>query len=195
MNMRTYIITGLVALAVITGLAYLYVKAVPPTVPNMQSQGKESMVPYENAAYDISFQYPSSLYVREVEAGTPDNPQHAIVLVKDTEENRALLDGTSETATEGPTAITIDIYENEDGLSVRDWVQESTNWTVANSGANDAEVAGKQGISYGWSGLYEGTSYVIPYNDRMYVFSVSWLSPDDQIVRDFNMVLMTTVFN
>lgn len=154
---------------------------------------KASMVPYSNVEGALSFEYPSNLYIKEVKGGEKNPPKLALVLVQNTQENRDLLDGKITEPREGPTSITIDVYDNKTKLDAKAWVTKSTNWVIANSATTTVTVAGMSGFSYTWSGLYEGESVVLAKGDKAYVFSMTWLDPNDQIVRDFDMILNSLV--
>ncbi len=166
---------------------YWYLNSdVSPWARTSTSTGPEETIDFANSTYGISFFYPTSYFMTEKETGTAAKPQHSIILVQDTPDNRAIMNGTARVASEGPTAITIDIYPNSQHQAVRDWVQRDKNWTVATQKATDATVGGKPAITYTWSGLYEGKSYLVASGDYVFVLNVSWLTPTDQIVRDFD---------
>jgi hypothetical protein len=136
----------------------------------------------------VSFTVPEGLYLQEV-SRPGEVPPLSVVLVEDTRGNRDVLDGKSETAREGPPSITVDVYENPEGLPAQDWLQRDTNWTVANSSSTAVAVAGVEGVTFSWSGLYEGKSVVLATDSRAYVIAVSWLPPDDHLVEHFEEVL------
>lgn len=144
---------------------------------------------YLNSAYGIAFQYPSNLYLSARESGTPERPQLGIVLVEDTETNREYIAGTAATVGEGPTAITVDVYPNPENLTAKDWAAKETTWSVANAEAVPVNVNGAEGVVYTWSGLYEGRTVILTKESKAYVFSVTWLTPEDQLLKDFDMVL------
>ncbi len=181
-------IAVIVALIVVFGLFALFTNNTVPLVEeNLSQGGKASMVPYQNQAYGISFEYPSNLYLKErTDVGSS---LLAVLLVEDTQEHRDLLDGKVTDAREGPIGITVDVYENPESLSASDWVTNDTNWVVANSSAEPITVGTHEGVTYTWSGLYEGKTVVLTQGTKAYVFSVTWMSPEDQMVRDFDMVL------
>lgn len=193
MNTNTAIAV-VVALVIVIGGFFLFGGQQVPMPADTQNS-KASMVPYENADYALNFQYPSNLYLHErSDAGTPERPQLALFLVADTQENRDLLNGVTTEPREGPTGITVDVYQNPENLSAADWAQKDTNWTVANSSAEPVTVNGREGITYNWSGLYEGKTVVVTNNGKAYVFSVTWMSPEDQILKDYDMVLNSLSF-
>lgn len=149
-------------------------------------------VAYKNTTYKLGFKYPENYYKKEkLDAGTAESPQLSTILVEDTEENRAVVDGTSTEVREGPIAITADVYQNPDKLATKDWVGKDTNWTVANSVATRTTVAGLEALTFTWSGLYEGKTVIVTSGDKAYVFSVTWMNPDDQIKKDFEALLST----
>ena len=150
---------------------------------------------YGSDTYGISFAYPTFYYLRESEAGTAERPQGSIVLVEDTEENRNLLDGVSTEPREGPTSITIDIYENPDQLSALAWVERDTNWTISNRATTTVAVGGFEGISFVWDGLYAGKTVIVAADGKAYVFSVTWMTDQDRIISDFSALLETVGFS
>lgn len=157
--------------------------------PASSETGQAGVVRYENAEYGIRFEYPEGLYLKEVEAGGSGRLQLALVLVEDTQENRDVLGGKVTEPREGPPGITIDAYANPDRLDAEAWVRQDTNWTVATSSSTPAQVAGEEGVTFGWSGLYEGRSVVVAKGDRAYVLAVTWMDVDDRIVGDFGAIL------
>jgi hypothetical protein len=147
---------------------------------------------YKNASYKLGFKYPETYYKKEkLDAGTPESPQLSVILAEDTPDNRAVLDGTTTETREGPTAITVDVYQNTDKLATKDWIGKDTNWTVANSVATRTTVAGLEALTFTWSGLYEGKTVIVTSGDKAYVLSVTWMNPDDQIKKDFETLLST----
>lgn len=191
MNTKTAIAV-VVALVVVGAGFYFFNNAQAPVIP--ETGEKAAMLPYKNEAFGLSFEYPSTLYMLErSDVGTPEAPQLALFLAENTEENRDVLEGKSTEPREGPTGIAVTVFPNKENLSASDWVKNDTNWTVANSGATPVVVNGNEGVSYTWSGLYEGRTVVLTKGDKAYVFSVTWLTPEDQIIKDFEMVLNSTV--
>lgn len=149
---------------------------------------------YENKTLGFSFDYSYRYYLREREAGTRLRPQTAIVLVEDTIENRDLLDGISTESREGPTAITIDIYENPTKLGAEEWIEQDTNWNLSNKQVTPASVGGKEGRMFTWDGLYAGKSTVVTHGERTYVFSVTSMTREDRILKDYDTLLASVTF-
>lgn len=153
-----------------------------------------AMKTYRNDDMGISFSYDPLYYLKEREVGTKERPQTAIVLVEDTNENRAILDGVSTEVREGPTAITVDIYENDRGLSPLAWAEQDTNWSTGMKTTEPASVGGESGISFLWDGLYPGKSVILTKGTKTYVLSVTWLTPEDRIRVDFDALVASVRF-
>lgn len=138
---------------------------------------KASMVPYSNIEYGVSFEYPSNLYLSEKEMSS-SSPQFSVALVE-----------SSSDAEASPVSIFVDVYMNKGDLSAKDWIFKETNWTTAGQSIKDVEVRGLTGVIYEYDGLYPGKAYVFTSKGRTYVLSVNWLSLDDQLIKDFDMII------
>ena len=191
MDTKTTVIAIVVALIVIAGgflLLQNSSEVIAPEMPGLPTAGATPT--YQNEEYGLSFQYPEGLYLHErKDAGTPERPQLSLFLVEDTEENRDVLEGRNTTPREGPIGITVDVYQNPEELSASEWVQDDTNWTVATSQAEPVTINGRQGVSFTWSGLYEGRTVVLTKGDKAYVFSSTWMSEEDWTLRDFDTIV------
>lgn len=95
---------------------------------------------------------------------------------------------------EGPTTITIDIYANPNQLTAQQWIEQDTTWTLSDQRLTPITVAGQSGLAYTWSGLYEGKSTVVTSGPNTYVISVTWLTPTDRILQDYQTVLASLAF-
>lgn len=156
---------------------------------------KQLMIPYSSAEYKVALEYPSGLYLKEIpNAGTVESPQLAVAMVEDTQVNRDILDGKSIEGGEGPTAIVLEAYQNPAGLSAEKWAEQSTNWTVSAKNVQPATVAGQDGVLFNWDGLHQGKTIIVTKGKLAYAFSVTWLTPEDQLIKDFDMVINSVVF-
>lgn len=197
---KPIIITGTILGAVLIVLIILFVQQQSSSVSPAQTSMPmtpplpNNIVQYQSEEYGISFVYPNTYYLMEKETGSPERPQHTIVLVEDTQENRDVIKGTSTEPREEPTTITIDIHQNLMQYNPQLWIQNDTNWTLGNQQITESTIATKPAFSFTWSGLYEGQSTVISNAPYMYVFSVTSLTPDDQIIKDYNELLRSTEF-
>lgn len=170
---------------------YTFKKSADCQAPDPEPEMKA----YGNTSYKLKFSYPETYYLKEkIDAGAMEGPEFAVTLVLDTPDNRALVDGTSAIAGEGPTSINVSVYKNPEKLPAKDWVTRDPNWAVTNSVVTRTSVAGIEGISFTWSGLYEGKTVIVTTGTMVYTFSVTWITPDDTIKKDFEKILSTVSF-
>jgi len=96
---------------------------------------------------------------------------------------------------EGPPTINLDLYQNDlDRLTVGQWVigSNQSNFKLSPTGkVQTFTFAGREALSYEWDGLYRGETVVLATPEYVYAFSVNWLTPDDEIRRDFYRLLET----
>ncbi|MEA2701482.1 MAG: hypothetical protein QOE22_191 [Candidatus Parcubacteria bacterium] len=182
-------VLGLIALALL-GYLLLYQSSVPVPIV-IENSPKDEAPSYTSSEHGIAFDYSPGYYLKERDVGSSERPQLSLLLVEDTAENRDVVEGRSTEGRDGPISIVIDVYPNPDKLPAEDWVHADTNWTVRTSDAAPIGRGQITGVTYSWSGLYEGKSVVITEGSRAYVFSVTWLEPDDPILTEFDRVLST----
>ncbi len=96
-------------------------------------------------------------------------------------------------ATEGPTTITIGAFPLS-GKSLLDWIQTSpdANFNISKKSYVQTELNAIPVISYEWSGLYDAIVYAVETLDQhVLLFTVTYGSRGDAIVRDFDLILST----
>ncbi len=188
MKTTSKILLGLIVTVIGLGLLHLGLSRTRPEPDAGVPTG------YRSELGGIAFATPEEgLYMKEIEREGTVNPL-SIVLVENTPENVALLDGEGAEGREGPTSITVDVYENPDELPAEDWVQRDTNWTVANTSSTATTVSGQRGVTFSWSGLYEGKTVVVTKGTRAYVFAVTWMEAADRLLGDFDAILSSVSF-
>jgi hypothetical protein len=173
-TMRYWIAGAIVLLALIAGFL-LYRGMSGAAVP-----GKT----YESGIYGISFTYPETYTLQERDA-TDGKARHTITLIR-SDELANIPEGG-----EGPTAMAFDFYPAK-GLDTETWIQQtpSSNFGLSvDKEMHDATVGGAPAIAYTWDGLYRGNSFVFAHKGNIVVASVTYLTTDDRILRDFTGVL------
>ncbi len=146
---------------------------------------------YSNTSYEISFTYPRSYFLEE-QTVRGENDPYVISLTEDTEENRAMREGRSP-GREGPPAITLSVF-SAPTTTIEMWVKENplSNFTLPpDEPFYETRVDTIPALSYRWSGLYEGESVVVKKNNKLYMFSVTYLTPGDEIRGLFNEIINT----
>lgn len=149
---------------------------------------ESSTVRYSSSRPELSFDYPYRYHLAEKDISSGARTIYSLVLTEGepNPEN-----------SEGPTAITVDIFQNDLDMYTAGEFATSTsqsNWKLGDGTLTPVTVGGKEGLSYTWSGLYEGKSIVVARPDYVYMFSVTWMTPEDQIIRDFDGLIKTVSF-
>ncbi len=140
------------------------------------------LVQYTNAAFGLSFSYPASYVLKEMDApGSALRLNHVITLTPQ-KDLPLPVNG------EGPPSIVIDIYQNDlDHQTTDGWIRNSSasNFKLGDGNLTSTTLGGSPALSYRWSGLYEGTTIVTAQAKWIYAFTVTYLAIGDSIVQDF----------
>jgi hypothetical protein len=161
----------------------------PLPVPALTQEQESATLAYDSPDYGLTFDYSAGYYLKERVEGVGNRPELVVVLVEDSVENRDVVEGRTTEGRDGPTSITIEVHPNPDRLNAEDWVRADTNWTVRTSEAAPYGRGQLTGITYSWDGLYPGKSVIVTRGTRAYVFSTTWLTPNDAIITEFDRVL------
>jgi len=146
--------------------------------------------------FGVHFAYPKNYFLVEKQINTVSRRHFQVTLLEDTPENRLLVEGKLP-GREGPPAITIDTFQNNlDRYTGEDWIRRTSfsNFKLGNGVLEETLLGGEEAFAYSWSGLYEGRSVVRADENNVYMFSVTYLAPSDQIVKNFNSILQTVEF-
>ncbi|WP_414755330.1 hypothetical protein [Anabaena sp. CCY 9910] len=165
-----------------------------PTVVS-QSQGV-----YRSDRFLFRFTYSSKDFVIDNDISTPSNGIDAPVEALDiwtkqhAQEIRA---GAYEGGTEYPANVSIRVYDNPKKLPLQQWVKQSNQFTMSRD-FKIARIAGKTGIKFQSSGLYESESVVFinPKDARIIVVSLSKNSTNDDAVyrRAYQQIVNSFIF-
>lgn len=130
---------------------------------------------YRNEAYGIEFKYPAGYLLTEGEHGDAHRGHYAIMLTRE-EDAQVPENG------EGPTGITIDIYQNNiDQQSLLSWLTgtNASNYKLSGGTYEEANVDGEDAFTYHWSGLYEADSTIFRHNGNIFSVTVTYLTSED----------------
>lgn len=182
--------TILVLLLIIGGAVYFFLSkgGLPTASGNIKT--------YISDTFGFSFSYPTKYFLEEKEVGNAERYHYAIILTEDTEENRLVREGKSP-GREGPVAITFDVYQNDlDALTLQQWVEgtNDSNYKLAKGPYATSTAGGETSIIYEWSGLYEGRTVVVTLGNVILAISVTYISPEDEILKDFFGIFETIRF-
>ena len=173
----------LIGLAIFAGVCYFADEGKAPIVLESSEQT------YQGEGVKVSFTYPDSYELQERNLTINDNMVRVITLLQ---KGVVIPEGG-----EGGTAITLAVFEEKEPISLTDWVHSMTNtFPVPTDGFDyqEIEVGGEKALAYTSTGLYESDNVAIAKGNKVYVFSASWLTRDDQILKDFARLLASVSF-
>lgn len=196
---RNIITTILVIIILVVGAVIIFGGNGEDVVPNnMTNNGDtneelpEGWRAYNNQTYSLSFAYPAGEdgYTL-VEDQNPEGEALLALTLYNTQEYQEFQETGDDVARETPPAIGIRVFPRSEFETAREWVEGSDESNFMNEEVeiSTTTVADTQGVSYRWSGLYEGESRVIVHNDYIYAFSSEFINQDDEIRDDFEDIL------
>lgn len=139
---------------------------------------------YTSAEQGISFSYPNGYALSERD----ESGAHMITLIADS--------AVAPEAGEGPTSITVQVVPNPKKQTTEEWIRSSPLSNFRLSGGTPAEVlvGTESALAFAWDGLYPGTTIVQARGEKIYAFSVTYLSPEDPIRTHFAQVVASATF-
>jgi hypothetical protein len=131
---------------------------------------------YANELFGISFSYPVGYVLAEAEVGVLGRTHHVITII-------AEADAIPRANSEGPTAITIDVYQNDTNpLTLSEWLAtDESNLRLGSGETTAGMIQDTEVVQYAWSGLYEGETIAFLHNDRIIAVSVTYMSKSDPL--------------
>jgi hypothetical protein len=192
------VLIGLVVVVVLAAGGYwlLSDQAVQVPMPNTSTTTATSapsgnLKSYSSPEYGIEFRYPSGYELSERDLpGSAQRRQHVITLMRS-------IDLPAPEGGEGPPAITIEMIQNDlDDQTTEEWIRNSSasNFKQSDGVLSTTTIAGQKSLTYTWDGLYRGDTTAIARPAYIYAFTVTYLTPEDGIRRDFEDMLRTVVF-
>jgi hypothetical protein len=149
---------------------------------------------YENDDYGIAFSFPEKYVLEEREVGTPQEQHHTITLI--TKADKEEMSKSTSTPREGPMAITIDIYSNPRNTSLEQWLSESPDSGMDRiiGGFSTTTIGGLPAVAYQSDGLYTANNIVMMHGTKIVKISMTFLRAEDEIWKDFPVVLQSLRF-
>lgn len=178
---RQRIIVALALTMIILGIVF---------ISRYQNEPETKLKHHTLSEAGISFNYPANYFLEVKDTGSPQRKRTNIILTEDTEENRLVREGKS-SPREGPTAITVDIFQNIEQATPESWVRgnSNSNFKQAYGEPTIFTYKDRDAVSYRWSGLYEGQSVVFAHDGNIIMASVTFITDHETIVRDFENLL------
>jgi hypothetical protein len=161
-------------------------------LPGVLQNEERNYKTYSSEELGMSFSYPDNYFIEERTITEGERFRKVVVLIEDTPGNRQLLSG--EVPSEGPVAITVDVFQNNlDNMSAEDFIVGTnfSNYKLGDGEIQEGFVSGIPAYRYEWDGLYRGESVVTATARFVYMFSATSLLPTDEIRMDFYDLLNT----
>ena len=155
----------------------------------------EEMAPttFNSTELGLMFEYPNNYTLQTHEQGTGERMWTVLTLI-DSEILRSAIENG---ASEGPPAIAIQIFDNQEGYTAEEWIKGSSysNYKLSfDETLTPTLIDTEGGLAYRYSGLFETDAVVVVHGDRVYMFSVDWLTAEDENIDDFMKLLKTVSF-
>lgn len=175
--MQTNWIYALLVVIILGAGAAYYLTQKPADTTGSQVTDARQLKTYYDERYGMAFNFPDSYDVSDREVSAT---HHAIVLVD------KAASATMPANSDGAPTITVDIFTKPSTLQADKWIKatKESNFVTGTTLATTT-VAAIPAVAYPWDGLYPGTSIVFPHSGRMYMVSVTYNAPTDQIYKDF----------
>lgn len=188
--MKLKIVIGAIALVIVLGV-YMGVRS------GVFSQGAKllpafsepKLIEYASETAKVSFKYPDSYIIQERDLAINGDPFHLAILTR-------VGDVIPENG-EGSTVITLSIFDLSKPQSLKEWLGTMTNIMPEPAGGyayKEGTLGGEKSLRYTSTGLYESENVAVQIGNRVYVFSSTWLTREDQILKDFEALLSTVTF-
>lgn len=193
--MNTKKILIIVLLLMVIGLIFWSSDRNEVSTPTVEEAvlSESNSKPYESAEFGFSFRYPKNYFLEEKDLGNGERYHKVIILTEDTEENRLVREGKSP-GREGPTAITIDIYQNNlDNLSIENWLisNDNSNFKLSDGTFEEIFLDGNRAVKYSWSGLYEADTVALRHGGNIISISSTYIFKEEPIRKDFSDILQS----
>ncbi len=181
----------LLIILVVSGGIYVYFRDSITKEP----QENEGLYAYSSQNFDLALRYPRPYFLTERNESSSERLKSALILALDTPENRRVMSG-EEPGREFPPTITIGIYQNLENYTAEEWVRgmSFSNFKLSDGKLSTTTVGEELALAYTATGLYENKNIVLARNNLIYMFTVFYFSPTDQIIKDFDSLLKTVKF-
>jgi hypothetical protein len=152
---------------------------------------------YSSEELNLSFEYPEGYFIEETDQSTGERNRHAIVIFEDNQFNRDLVGGKI-LGTDSPPTVTISLFQNNlDNYTAKSFVEGNnfSNFKLSDGVQTETEIAGEPALRYQADGLWQSNNVVVARPDYVYMFTVFFNSPEDELVSIFENLLKTVEFS
>lgn len=171
-----------------------------PSSPTPSVQASPTQELYRNNRLGFQFSYPKKNFVVDSSTKVPPTEPALIAAIEvwTQQHYQKIKAGAYEGGTEYPANVQVAIYRNSQKLGLQQWAQKSNRF-AAPSGFQATTVAGRAGIAFRSSGLYEHEHVAFQSGDAQIILialsktgygnnDATYRTAFDQIVRSFKML-------
>lgn len=194
MHLKQILAAGVLVAVVGAGAAAFYYFTPQASETDDAGGNETELVTYRSAELGVEFEYPET-YTLETHNQDTTEREWTVLTIIDSEVLRSARENG---ASEGPPAITVQVFNNPENYSMEEWITELTQYSNSHL-ANDSEllsgeVGGVPALAYLYSGLFETHAVVVAHEDKIYFFTVDWMTQEDISLRDFGYLLESVRF-
>lgn len=189
MKKKHNLLVSVIVLALVAGLFYMIQSSSSKDVA--QSSTLDAV---KVTVAGVELAYPASYGVYEKTNSPYTKTLSTVVWYENTEPNKNFFAGSANAPLEPPVTMSLDVYNNPNNLSAKELLGEDAAYMFTNGSGTPVVVGGIEGVFLNWDGLYKGRSIMINNKGILYVFSVTSITNQDVILRDFDLLLGSVVF-
>ncbi len=182
---------ALIVIAVGTGL-FFWLGGMPEQEPTPLEEPPAVTNTYSSDELSVVFEYPKNYMLQTFEQGTGERMWTTLTLI-DTEILRSAIENG---ASEGPPSIAIEVFANLEEYTAEEWIKgmSYSNYKLSPDGVlMPTTIGGESALRYRHSGLFEADAVVAVHGGKVYKFSVTWLTEDDQNRVDFENIILSSI--
>jgi hypothetical protein len=145
---------------------------------------------YHSSELELSFNHPSKYDVVFNKDGNGEREWYNLVLIP--------AEYIPPVGGEGPPSIAVSMYQNTEYIELEEWIRGNnfSNFKLSSDQVLvPTEVNNITALSYSHTGLYETDAVVVAKDNKIYVFSVGWITRQDEIRRLFKDILASVKFD
>lgn len=188
MKKKHNLLVAVIVLALVAGLVYM----TQSSRPDSDQSSIISAIKVSIAGLELA--YPSTYGVYEKANNLATRAVNTVVWYENTEQNKNFFAGGANAPSEPPVTMSLEVYSNPESLSAKDLLGASASYMFASNQSVPVVVGGVQGSLFTWDGLYRGRSIALNSKGVLYIFSVTSLTDNDAILKDFDLLLSSVVF-
>jgi hypothetical protein len=136
----------------------------------------------------VSFDYSSAFGEVVKNNNTTNKGQPNIVIFEQNEGAKAFFNGAGKVQSEAPPTITVHVYEKgtEDTNS---FLKKAAPYIHSKGEGRPVILSGQNALSYSWDGLYKGDSVAFTRGNVVYLFSVTYITTEDILVKEYESIV------